>query len=186
LALESNQTELDLRDAKLQHKEDKDFFLSNLSEIHFPFVQTIILPERKIDFNSFKPDMPFLTKIIARDCQIKNIDLDETKFLKLKYLELQRNKIETIGDIEKLLKIKTLKVIDVHNNPIEEKNEIFRAEELFENFKKEIRYNMNVKLFKRRDIEEESDSELREIQKKYIDYDESSEENSILKKVKYC
>lgn len=186
LALEPQFLELDLRDAEMYYREDKESFLNNLSTLYFPCVQNVILPERKIDFNSFKPDMPFLTKIIARGCQIKKINLDETKFKKLKYLELQRNNIETIQDIESLLKIKSLKVIDVHNNPIEEKNEIFRAEDLFSSLNKELRYNMNVKLFKRRDIDNESDSELREIQKKYIDYDESSEENSILKKFKYC
>lgn len=157
LALTGGETELNLLEAKNANKIE---FTEELSLLHFPFVLKLVFPQRKIDINAFKPDMRNLTRLVAQNCHISQIDLDPDYFLSLYLIDLEENEIKTLYDFIALKKIESLKIIKLAKNPIEETNEIFTAKRVLAQEKKEVQFSVNRMFNFKRDIEDESDSEI--------------------------
>lgn len=160
-------------------------FTKELSSIHFPFCEELILPPRKININDLKPDMPFLIRLKANNCGIKNIDLDPQYFPQLKYIHLENNEITKYDDIKNLKKIKNLKIIELYGNPIEKTKEIYIAENNFR-YNIELRYDINRKYNPNKKIEMESDSEVIKL-KQNLNWESSDSEDSeiFLRKKRY-
>ncbi len=158
LALLEGMKELDLREAKNATKEE---FCEELSMLNFPYVKKIIFPQRKININAFKPNMGNLEILIARGCQIKQIELDPEYFFNLYTIDLEYNEIEEFLDFRNLTRIQSLKFIKIAENPIEYKDEIYDAQRiLFNSYKIELQFSIN-RMYHRKKIEEESDEEIR-------------------------
>ena len=160
LALTREDEELDLREAKNATTKE---FVEDLSKLHFEFVRKIKFPPRKIEINDFKPDMPNLIEIQARDAKIKQIELDNKYFQKLERLDLQGNNIETIYDIINLKKVVSLRLVEISNNPIEKSRDLYSLINEFKKFHIEVRYSPQLMFHYKREIDEESDEEIKEI-----------------------
>lgn len=157
VSLLDNDEELDLREAKNTNVEE---FMLDLNKIEFPLCKKIKFGKR-IYLSEFKPKMPLLEEIIARDCNIKEINLDEKYFENLKRLYIENNLIKKYDDIKNLKNIKSLRVIDIHDNPIEPTNELWK---LVDNMPEiEIRYNWRLHSINRNKIDEESNTEIKKI-----------------------
>jgi len=172
LALIKKQEIIDLREATNAFKED---FIYDLSLIHFPFVTRLYMAPRKIDINDFKPDMPNLAELNLENCKIKYIELDPEFFQKLWRINLQYNLIEDKTNIRGLKRLPALKIIELHENPIEKTNEIYSTKEDFKKSGILIKFSYQKMFNFYHDIEEEEDSEIKETMKKFEDcHDEQS------------
>lgn len=176
LALTPDMEELDLREAKNVSYSD---FTIDLSNVEAPPSKKIKMPEKKINLDLFKPKMENLVELHANYCGLRTINLDPSFFPSLTRLYLQHNDIEYTKDIISLIKIKSLRLIDVLGNPIEKSNEIYNLEEEFQKFNIEVRYNPNKKYLSRAKIDEESDPEVKKILQENIDFDVSESSSSI-------
>lgn len=177
LALKRNDEEIDLREAKNIFRKE---FVEDLSLIEFIIAKKIIFPEKKVDLNAFKPKMPCLIEIVAKKCQIKQLELDTNFFPSLRRLDLTGNKIEELIDIRNLANLPKLKKIWLNENPIEQTREIYKTENSFRRNKIEIMYDPEVKYRRMADIEKESDVEIRATMMKFPDlYAEDESEASL-------
>lgn len=169
-----NDEVLDLREAKWPNTED---FFKDLNKINFEFCKTIKFGKR-ITLSEFKPDMPNLEVIEAKDCHLKEIDLDPKYFQKLRRIHIDDNEIATYDSIKNLRNLPNLKVIDVHGNPIERCGELWKLDKNMENV--EIRYDHRLRALDNRKVDEESDPELKSILAK-INPDSESEISKVSK-----
>ena len=159
--------EIDLRNAKNANNPE---FIKDLNMIHFPLCTKLYLPPRNIIINDLRPNMLLLNEIHANNCNIKEINLDAKYFPRLTLLFLENNKIEKYINIEKLINIKTLRVIDLHDNPIVYTKEIYISEKEMKYNDIEIRYNYQRKINPNKELEIESDEEIIKLKKKYLDW----------------
>lgn len=178
LALVSGSFEINFNDATNTRTED---FLSDIAKLRFPLCTTLVLPEVKFksDLNTFVPIMPKLTKLVASGCFLKEINLKPEGFPSLIEINLDNNLIEKYDDIKNLVNIESLKLVSIFNNPIERCNEIYLAEEKFDR-RLELRYSPTKKFNNPKYITYESDEDIKELEKKYIDFKDSecSESNN--------
>lgn len=171
MALVSGTFQIDFNKATSTTKED---FLSDISKLRFPFCKLLILPEVqfKSNLNLFEPNMPKLVHLVAKNCYLKEVDLKVDSFPYLKELNIDDNLIEKYDNIKNLINIESLKIVTIFGNPIEKTNEIYIAEKAF-GMNIDLRYNYNRKYMTKINIDEESDSEIKEIEKKWIDFSDS-------------
>lgn len=174
VALVSGTQLIDLTDAK--NIRNKEFF-EDFNKLKFPFCAKVIFPAVKIDINEFKPNMERLKYIDAEGCEIKNINLDPVYFQSLHEINLNNNKIESYNDIINIKNIKSLKILNIAKNPIERKNDIYKLDRELEGIM-DVRYCYIRKYPNKAKIEEESDEEVKELKKKWLDFDESESEKS--------
>jgi hypothetical protein len=172
LALTRLDEVLDLREAKNSFQVA---FVEDLSLIEFQVTKKVIFPPKKVDLNAFKPKMPMLEEIVAIDCQIKQLELDVKFFPKLWRLNLEENKIEQYLDIYNLKNLPKLKKIELSRNPIEKTNEIYKAKNSFKKEGIEVIFSPQLMYRYKRDIEDESDEEIKEDMLKFKDLYEKSE-----------
>lgn len=173
-SLLDNNEILDLREAKWSNTEE---FFKDLNKINFEFCKTIKFGKR-VTLSEFKPDMPNLEVIEAKECHLKEIDLDPKYFQKLRRIHIDNNEIATYESIKNLKNLPNLKVIDVHGNPIERCGELWKLDKNMENV--EIRYDYRLRALDNRRVDEESDPELRSILAK-ITPDSESEISKVSK-----
>ena len=178
LALVSGSLEINFNDATNTRTED---FLADVAKLRFPLCTTLILPEVKFksDLSTFVPIMPKLIKLVASGCFLKKINLKPKGFPSLIEINLDNNLIEKYDDIKNLINIESLRLVSIFNNPIEKSNEIYLAEEKFDR-RLELRYSPTKKFNNPKYITYESDEEIKELEKKYIDFKDSecSESNN--------
>lgn len=136
LALTKDIEEIDLSDAKNINVET---FFKDLNELDLYNCKKITFPQKHFNINNFKPNAPNLEIIKATNGFLKEINLDENFFKKLRILNLENNQIQCFKDLENLKKIKTLKLITLLGNPIEVNTEIYKLEEYLKDI--EIRYD---------------------------------------------
>lgn len=180
LALIKGTLKIDMTEAKNCTSWD---FIVELSKIKFKFCEEIIFPQRQIEINDFKPQMPCLIKIVARGCSIRQLGLDASFFPSLKEIDLSDNLIETYYDIRSLEDIKTLRIISLYNNPILKTKEIFEAERLLkkafgensnEQYILTIKYNPEVRSRRNEDFDELSKETQKGLNKLGYGEEESS------------
>lgn len=171
MALVSGTFQIDFNKATSAGKYD---FLSDISKLRFPFCKLLILPEVqfKSNLNLFEPNMPKLVHLVAKNCYLKEVDLKVDSFPYLKELNIDDNLIEKYDNIKNLINIESLKIVTIFGNPIEKTDEIYKAEKAF-GMNIDLRYNYNRKYMTKINIDEESDSEIKEIEKKWIDFSDS-------------
>ena len=171
MALVSGTFQIDFNKATSVSKYD---FLSDISKLRFPFCKLLVLPEIqfKSNLNLFEPNMPKLVHLIAKNCYLKEVDLKVDSFPYLKELNIDDNLIEKYDNIKNLINIESLKIVTIFGNPIEKTDEIYKAEKAF-GMNIDLRYNYNRKYMTKINIDEESDSEIKEIEKKWIDFSDS-------------
>jgi len=177
LALTRLDEEIDLREAKNTFQIS---FVEDLSLLEFIIAKKVIFPEKKVDLNAFKPKMPCLIEIVAKKCQIKQLELDVKFFPSLRRINLEDNKIEELIDIRNLANLPKLKKIWLQGNPIEQTREIYKTDNSFRRNKIEIMYDPEIKYRRMGDIEKESDIEIRTTMMKFPDlYEEDESEASL-------
>ena len=76
--------------------------------------------------------MRWLKVIIAKGCGIKEANLKAEFFPKLHELNLDDNLISKYDDVKELIKIDSLKIVYINNNPIELIDDIYKLEKLFD------------------------------------------------------
>ena len=154
-------------------------FLEDLCRIRFPFCETLIFPQVPIKsvLSLFKPDMRWLKVIIAKGCGIKEANLKAEFFPKLHELNLDDNLISKYDDVKELIKIDSLKIVYINNNPIELIDDIYKLEKLFDR-RIDLRYSLLRKYNSKQRIDEESDPDVKRIAKEHIYFDESESEQS--------
>lgn len=159
LAVLSNAIELDLSKAT---NTNTDYFFNNLNRCEFLLCEKIKFNTR-IDISKFKPNMPELIEIKAENCYIKKINLDPNYFPKLRRLYIRDNEIKDLDDIQNILKIKSLKLIDITHNSFEISKDFWKFVDQANDQGIEIRYDYRLRAVNRNKIDEESDPSIQKI-----------------------
>lgn len=176
LALVREEEVIDLKEAKNTFKKE---FVEDLSLIEFNICKKVWFPYKKVDLNAFKPAMPQLQEIVAIGCQIRQLELDPKYFPCLWRLNLEENKIEMLTDIFNLRNLPKLKKIELARNPIEKTNEIYKAKNSFKKVFIEVIFSSQLMYRCKRDLEDESDQEIKEDMLKFKDlYEEESSKSN--------